>query len=153
ATAKVRLLRFNLCRQSGILIFELTQPANIGTVCSPDHVRKHVHVAESFPHDRVGSGGVAEDPPTSTPADAWLERFVPKLAQCAVVLGSGELLDRGLVPMVKGLLNKLAAAMRLAGDGHTLLVQVMVVRAFGSVDAQLDQQPTYFCVRETGTDN
>ena len=78
---------------------------------------------------------------------------VPKLAQRAFVLGSGELLDRGLVAMVKGLLNKLAAALRLASEGDALLVQVMVIGALCAVDAEFDQQPTYFGVRKTGTNN
>jgi hypothetical protein len=62
------------------------------------------------------------------------------VTESVFILGLGELPDRGRVAMVESLLNKPAAALWLAGEGHTLLMQIMIGGAVGSVDAELDQQ-------------
>src|SRR3984893_18909456 len=96
---------------------------------------------------------MAEHRPIGARTIAALDALAPKPAQRTLILGLGELLDCGVVAVVERLLDKFSAALRLSGERHGLLVQVMVAGAFGAMNAELDQQAANLGARKAGTDD
>jgi hypothetical protein len=92
-------------------LFELAQPADVGTVRGTHHVGEHVHVAERTPHDRIGRDGMAQHRPIGAGYVAALQRVVPQCVERRFVFCFGELLDRVLVAAVE----RLPVWRRLAG--------------------------------------
>jgi hypothetical protein len=149
AIAQLALLGLQLRRQSAVLFLEVAQPAYIGAVGGADHAGQHVHVAEGLAHESVGRQPMA----LHSPVGAAPDRVVPQPAQRLRVLRLGEMPDRYAVAMVERLLDELPAALRLAGQGSALFVQVMVVGGVGAGSAQFDQEPTDFSARRASTDD
>jgi hypothetical protein len=152
AVAQLALLCFELRRQTGIVLLELAQPADIGAIGGSDHVGEHVHVAERLTHDGVGRRRMAQHRPIGAGNVAALDGVFPQPAQRILFPRRSKLLDRRFVAAVERLLDQLAAAMPGRVFSHPPLVQIVVAAACRRRGRELDHQPAQFRALKAGAD-
>ena len=116
AVPQMPLLPLELGFNGRKLVLKLPHALKIGAIRRAHQVRQHVHVAKCRLHHLVAGVGMGQHRPVGARNVAAADGLFPKHADCRVVLGLGEPVERDLVAPVERLLQKLAALLRPVGQ-------------------------------------